>query len=316
MLGYAARRLLQLVPTLLGMSLLIFALVRLLPGDVAVALTGGETGSTPAAREAVRKALGLDHPLPVQYFHFVTGFFTGHLGHSFLSGQPVAGIIGHAIPITLELTVLAMVFAVVVGLPLGVLSAVKKNSAGDIVARVGGLLGLSLPNFWVATLLLLLTSTVFHWVPPVNWIPFWKDPLSNLQQVAIPAFSVSLYPLASVMRMTRASVLEVLREDYVRTARAKGTPWREVVVKHALRNSLIPVITVIGMQVGNLLGGATIVEVIFGLPGIGNTLVQAIYLRDYPIIEVAAVLLAAVFVLLNLVVDLLYGVLDPRIEQR
>jgi peptide/nickel transport system permease protein len=315
MTGYATRRLAQLVPTLLGMSLLIFGLVRLLPGDVTVSLFGGDSGSTDASRDAVRQALGLDKPLPVQYWDFLKGFFDGNLGKSFLSGQPVAQIIGHAIPITLELTLLAMLMAVVVGIPLGVLSAAKKNSGHDLVARVGGLLGLSIPNFWVATLLLLATSAWFGWVPPVTFIPFWSDPLGNLEQMAIPAFSLALYPLATVMRMTRASLLEVLREDYVRTARAKGHRRRDVVIHHALRNSMIPVVTVVGLQIGNLMGGATIIEVIFGLPGVGNTLVGAIYNRDYPIIQVASVFLATVFVLVNLAVDLLYGVIDPRIEQ-
>jgi peptide/nickel transport system permease protein len=315
MAGYAGRRLLQLIPTLLGMSLLIFAFVRLLPGDVTAAFTGGSV-SSPETREAVRASLGLNKPLPVQYWDFVSGFFTGNLGHSLLSGQPVATIIGRAIPITLELAILAMLFAVAVGMPLGILSAVRRNSGADFAARFTGLLGLSLPNFWVATLLLLLTSTVFHWIPPITWIPFTSDPIANLEQVAIAAFAVSLYPLASIMRMTRASLLEVLGEDYVRHARAKGLAQRTVVMRHALRNSLIPVLTVIGTQVGHLLGGAAVVEVIFGFPGVGNTLVQSIYLRDYPVIEVTVVLLAAAFVLINLGVDLLYGVIDPRIEQR
>ncbi len=315
MTGFIARRVALTIPTLVGMSMLIFLLVRLLPGDVVDAFFAGDVGSSAAGRAAVRKALGLSDPLPLQYLKFLEGLVTGNLGKSFLSGQPVSLILGRAIPITLELTILATLFGVLIAVPLGVISAVAPNSGFDLVARVGGLLGLSIPNFWVATLGLLATSLLFHWVPAVTWISPLQDPLGNLAQMAIPTFAVALYLLATVMRMTRASLLEVLREDYVRTARAKGVPRRIVVIKHGLRNALIPVITVIGTQIGNLMGGATIVEVIFGLPGMGYTLVQSIYNRDYPVIEVAALFLAAVFVFLNLVVDLLYGVLDPRVEQ-
>lgn len=315
MYRYAGGRMLQLVPTLLGMSILIFAMVRLLPGDVTSVLNSGDGGASVAQQKAARHALGLDKPFVTQYLHFLGGFFNGHLGTSYLSGQSVASILGHAIPITLELTVLGTVFALVVGVPLGVLSAIRRNSVVDVAARVGGLVGLSVPNFWIATLLLLLTSSVFHWAPPVNYIAPWDDPFGNIQQMAIPAFAISLYLLAAVMRMTRASMLEVLGEDYVRTARAKGAGRRQVVVRHALRNSLIPVVTLVGAQIGNLMSGSTVVEVIFGFPGVGNTLVSATYNRDYPVVEVTAVFLATVFVLLNLVVDLLYGVLDPRIEQ-
>lgn len=315
MTAFIARRMALTVPTLLGMSMLIFLLVRLLPGDVVDAFFAGDVASSGAGRAAVRRALGLADPLPVQYLRFLGGLLSGNFGKSFLSGQPVSLILGRAIPITLELTVLATVFAVAVAVPLGVLSAVAPNSGYDIAARVGGLLGLSIPNFWVATLGLLIFSLLFHWVPAVTWVPPWQDPLQNLAQMALPAFSVALYLLAATMRMTRASLLEVLREDFVRTARAKGVPRRGVVLTHALRNALIPVVTVIGTQIGNLMGGATIVEVIFGLPGMGYTLVESIYNRDYPVIQVAAVFLAAVFILLNLAVDLLYGILDPRVQQ-
>jgi peptide/nickel transport system permease protein len=311
---YLVNRLLQLIPTLVGMSILIFAMVRLLPGN-ALSVLAGDAGGNAQAVTSAEKQLGLSDPLPVQYWHFVSGFFTGSLGKSYLSGQSVGTILGRAIPITLELTLLSTIFAVLVGVPLGILSATRRNSGLDIVSRVGGLIGLSLPNFWVATLLLLLTSTVFHWAPSVTWIPLWNDPIGNLGQMAIPAFAVSLYLLAAVMRLTRASMLEVLGEDYVRTALAKGAGRRRVVWHHALRNSLVPVITLIGAQVGNLMSGATVVEVIFGFPGVVNTLVSATYNRDYPVVEVTAVFLAAVFVVLNLLVDILYGFLDPRIEQ-
>ena len=315
MARYALRRLLLIVPTLLGMSVLIFAMVRLLPGDVVDAMFTGESGASAGAKQAVRRALGLTDSLPVQYAKFVGGVATGALGQSLTSGEPVATIMARAVPITVELAVVAAVTATAVGIPLGVISAVKPNTTLDLAARVGGLIGLSVPNFWFATLALLVTSVWFHWVPSVTWIPPWRDLPANLAQMAIPALAIGVYLMATVMRMTRASMLEVLRQDYIRTARAKGAPARAVMFRHALRNSLIPVITVIGFQVGTLIGGATIVEVIFGLPGMGYTLVQAIFARDYTVIEVAALFLALVFVLVNLLVDLLYGVLDPRIEQ-
>jgi peptide/nickel transport system permease protein len=315
MVRYALQRLVLVIPTLIGMTVLIFAMVRLLPGDVLVAISGIDASSNGASAARVRQALGLSDPLPVQYTRFVLGLFSGNMGNSFLSGQPVSQILGRAIPITVELAVLAAGLAVLVGVPLGIVSAVRQNTRLDFVARVGGLIGLSLPNFWIATLSLLVTSVVFRWVPPVTWIPFWVDPVGNLGQIALPSIALSLSTLAIVMRMTRASLLEVLHEDYVRTAQAKGLAPRPVVFRHALRNALIPVITVVGTQVGNLMGGAAIVEVIFGLPGIGYSLVQSIYNRDYPVIQVAVVYLAAVFVIVNLAVDLLYGVIDPRIKQ-
>ncbi|HVI84229.1 MAG TPA: ABC transporter permease [bacterium] len=315
MARYALRRLLLLVPTLLGMSILIFAMVRLLPGDVVDAMFTGESGVTAGAKQSIRKALGLADPVPVQYVKFVGGVVTGSLGQSLTSGEPVSTIMARAVPITLELAVLAALTATAAGIPLGVLSALRPNTSLDFAARVGGLIGLSVPNFWFATLALLATSVLLHWIPPVTWIPPWRDLAGNLAQMAIPALAIAVYLMATVMRMTRASMLEVLRQDYIRTARAKGAPGPAVMFRHALRNSLIPVITVIGFQVGTLIGGATIVEVIFGLPGMGYTLVQGIFGRDYTVIEVAALFLASVFVIVNLLVDLLYGVIDPRIEQ-
>jgi peptide/nickel transport system permease protein len=312
---YALRRLLFVVPTLFGMSILIFAMVRLLPGDVVDAMFTGEAGASDSAKQAIRKSLGLSDPLPVQYVRFVGGVATGALGRSLTSGEPVSAIMARAVPITVELAVLAAVTATAVGVPLGVLSAVRPNTAVDMAARVGGLIGLSVPNFWFATLALLVTSVWLHWIPPVTWIPPWRNLPANLAQMALPALAIGVYLMATVMRMTRATMLEVLRQDYIRTARAKGAASRSVMFRHALRNSLIPVITVIGFQVGTLIGGATIVEVIFGFPGMGYTLVQAIFARDYTVIEVAALFLALVFVLINLAVDVLYGFLDPRIEQ-
>lgn len=315
MLQAAGRRVLLVIPTLFGMSVLIFGMVRLLPGDVVTAMLSGDVGVSEAKREAIRRSLGLDAPLPVQYWNLVKGLVTGNLGNSLVSGRPVSAILLSALPITFELALLAGLLAVAVGIPLGVISAVRPNTVTDFVARVGGVAGVAVPNFWLATLILLGTSLIFHWIPPVIWVPILKSPLQNLDEVFIPAIAISLYPMAIVMRMTRTTMLEVLHEDYVRTAWAKGARGRRVIFKHALRNALIPVLTVIGFEVGSLLSGATVIEVMFGLPGMGYTLLQAVFTRDYPVIEVTAIIVAFTFVIVNLLVDLVYGLIDPRIQQ-
>jgi peptide/nickel transport system permease protein len=219
------------------------------------------------------------------------------------------------LPVTFELAFLAMIMATVVAIPLGVVSAVKRDTPLDFVSRVIGLIGLSLPSFWIATLALLFTSKAFEWVPPIRYISPLDDLAGNLKQMALPAFAVAIQLMAIEMRMTRTTMLEVLNQDYVRTARAKGLRDKIVIYRHALRNALIPVITVIGFQVGALMGSSAIIEVIFGLNGVGNTLLQAIFNRDYPLVQAAALYLATAFVLINLIVDLLYAYLDPRIKQ-
>jgi len=312
---YILRRLLLLIPTLVGMSLLIFLLLRLLPGDVVDILLGGDQQADSASKAALRKSLGLTDPLPVQYVRWVGHLLRGDLGTSLRSGQSVSALLLHAMPVTLELAGLAVVIGTCVAVPLGVISAVKRDTIFDFGARVTGLIGLSLPNFWIATLALLLTSTKFHWIPEINYINPLHDPFGNLKQMILPSTAIAVGLMAIVMRMTRTTMLEVLNQDYIRTARAKGLRDRIVVYRHALRNALIPVITVIGFQLGALLGGSAIMEVIFGLNGLGNTLLQAIFNRDYPLVQVAALFLATVFVVINLVVDLLYVYLDPRIRQ-
>jgi peptide/nickel transport system permease protein len=231
------------------------------------------------------------------------------------TGQPIGEALGQALPVTLELTFLAVLLATVVAIPLGVLSATRRDTGADFIGRVAGLIGLSVPSFWLATLALLFTSVVFGWVPPVTWIPPTVDPLGNLQQMLLPAAAVALQLMAIEMRMTRTTMLEVLKQDYVRTARAKGANERLVTYRHALRNALIPVVSVIGFQIGATMGQSAIIEVIFGLNGIGYTLLQAIFNRDYPLVQAAALFLAAVFVIVNTSVDMLYGLLDPRIKQ-
>ncbi len=311
---YIARRLLLLVPTLIGMSLLIFLMLRLLPGDVVDLMTAGQEQATDDAKRKLREAFGLADPLPVQYIKWVLGLLRGDPGKSLRSGQPIAEALGQALPVTFELTVLAVIIATTVAIPLGVLSASRRDSGADFAGRIAGLIGLSIPSFWLATLTLLFTSVVFSWVPPVSWISPVVDPVGNLEQMLLPAGSLAVQLMAIEMRMTRTTMLEVLSQDYVRTARAKGANERLVTYRHALRNALIPVISVIGFQIGALMGGSAIIEVIFGLNGIGATLIQAIFNRDYPMVQAAALFLAAVFVVVNTSVDVLYAYLDPRIK--
>jgi peptide/nickel transport system permease protein len=236
------------------------------------------------------------------------------MGVSLLNSRPISDMLRTALPITIELIIFGLLIAVLIGIPLGVISAVRRNSTSDYLSRVGGLIGLSIPNFWLATLLLLFFSRVFHWVPPLSYVSIFDDPVKNLQEFFMPAIAISVFTLAIVMRMVRATMLEVLNLDYVRTARAKGVPRRVVLRKHALRNALIPVVTVVGFEVGVLIGGAAVVEIIFGLPGVGYTLLNAISNRDDPVIQTATLVIAAVFVSVNMVVDLIYGLLDPRIS--
>lgn len=312
---YVLRRLALLIPTLLGMSLFIFLMLRLLPGDVVDLMLAGQENATDAAKQKLREAFGLADPLPIQYLKWIGGLLRGDPGISLRSGQPIATALGQALPVTLELTLLAVIMATAVAIPLGVVSATRRDTGADFLGRVAGLVGLSVPSFWLATLILLFTSLTFSWVPPVSYISPLTDPMGNLQQMLLPAAAVAVQLMAILMRMTRTTMLEVLRADYVRTARAKGADEGRVVYRHALRNSLIPVISVLGFQVGSLMGGSALIEVIFGLNGIGNTLIQAIFNRDYPMVQAAALFLATVFVLVNTGVDLLYGYLDPRIKQ-
>jgi peptide/nickel transport system permease protein len=311
---YVLRRLLLLVPTLIGMSLLIFIMLRLLPGDVVDLMTGGDISASAEAKQQLREALGLNDPLPVQYAKWAGGIVQGDLGKSLRTREPITAVLMRALPVTLEITILAIIIGTVVAIPLGILSATRRDAWVDYWSRVAGLIGLSLPNFWLATLALLFTSLMFRWVPPVNYVSPFVDPVGNLEQMLIPAAAIALHLMAIEMRMTRTMMLEVLRQDYVRTARAKGATERMVIYGHAFRNALIPVVSVIGFQVGGLMGGSAIVEVIFGLNGVGNTLVQGIFSRDYPLIQAAALFLATIFVVVNLAVDVLYGYLDPRVK--
>jgi peptide/nickel transport system permease protein len=313
--GYILRRFAFAIPTLIVVSIGIFLMVRLLPGDIIDILFGGDLSASEEVKDRAREQLGLNGSYLEQYWRWISGIVQGDFGFSLRNTEPVSVIIVDALTVTLELVILGLLIATVVGVPLGVLSAVKRDSAWDFAARIGGLVGLSIPSFWLATLLLLLTSRVFGWVPPLNYISPFDDPIGNLSQFILPAISISVFTMAIVMRMVRATMLEVLGQDYVRTARAKGVDRSTVVTKHALRNALIPVVTIVGFEIGVLIGGAAIIETIFGLPGVGYVLLQAIFGRDYPVIQAMTLLIAVTFIFANLLVDILYGILDPRISQ-
>jgi peptide/nickel transport system permease protein len=311
---YILRRLLLLIPTVLGISVLVFALMRFLPGDVVDGLIGAEDSFTPAQRETLERLLGLDKPVYIQYFDWLGALLTFDFGASLRSSEPVAALIGERIAVTVELAILTVIFSTLIAVPLGIIAAVRRNGVVAWVAQVVGLLGLSVPTFWLALLLLLVASLKFQWYPSLIWVSPFEDLRANLEQMLLPVLAMSGAMIAVVMRMTRSAMLEVLNQDYIRTARAKGLKERLVIARHAFRNALIPVITIVGLQLGHLLGGTVVIEQIFGLPGIGSMILTGINQRDYPVVQGGVLIVALMFVLINIVVDVLYAASDPRIR--
>jgi peptide/nickel transport system permease protein len=303
-------------PTLLGAVTLIFLLMRLLPGDVALYMLGSSESSevNVAALQQIRQELGLDKPLLVQYGSWLWSAARLDFGNSYWTRQPVVEELKRRYPMTANLAVLSLALGTLIAIPIGVLSAVRQDTLIDYAARVFVIAGLSIPNFWLSILLILGLVHYFNWLPPLDYAPFWVDPWLNLKQLIFPAL-ITGYRLSAVgARMTRSSLLEVLRDDFVRTARAKGLREQIVIFRHALRNALLPVITIIGVELLVLFGGLVVVETVFTIPGIGRFLVDAILHRDYPSIQ-ALVFVFAVFVVgVNLLVDLTYAILDPRIR--
>jgi peptide/nickel transport system permease protein len=309
---YVARRVLAIVPVVFGISVLVFLLVHLIPGDVAQILLG--TQATDQQIETLRRTFGLDRPLPIQYLDWLSHVLRGDFGVSFRTNRPVLPDLVSRFGVTLQLTLVSMLVALLVAIPLGVASAANRGRGSDAVARVLALLGLSIPNFWLGTLLILFVSLVLHWLPPVGFVSLLDNPWQAIQTLILPSVALGTAVAAFIMRLVRSSLLEVLRQDYVRTARAKGLRDRTVLYRHALKNAFIPVLTVIGVQVGYLLGGAVIIESIFSLPGMGRFLLDSISNRDYSIVQGGVLFIALIFSLVNLSVDLLYGWLDPRIR--
>jgi peptide/nickel transport system permease protein len=310
--GYVARRLLATLPTLLGVVTLVFIVLRLEPGSIVdQVLAQGEAGEE--ARQALRAYFGLDQPLYLQYVDFLSRLARGDLGVSWRARFPVLQLILGALPVTLQLAAMAALVSALVGIAAGIVSAVKENTSLDHAVRAASLFSLSMPVFWQATMLILLLSISVRWVP-LGYVDPRVDLGRNLALMAVPALCLGTSAAASVMRMTRSCLLDVLRQDYVRTAQAKGLRESAVVLRHGLKNALIPVVTVLGIQAGALLGGSVVVESVFGLPGMGRVLLDAIGMRDYPVVQGAVIFTAVLFMLTNLLVDLLYGWLDPRIR--
>jgi peptide/nickel transport system permease protein len=310
--GYIAGRLLVTLPTLLGVVTLVFVLLRLVPGSIVdQVLAQGEAGEE--ARRALHAFFGLDRPLHLQYLEFLASLARGDLGVSWRARFPVLQMILGALPVTLQLAAMAALVSLLVGVTAGAISAVREHTPLDHVVRTASLFSLSMPVFWQATMLILLLSVTVRWVP-LGYVHPATDLGRNLAVMALPALCLGTSASASVMRMTRSCMLDVLRQDYVRTAQAKGLAEQVIVVRHALRNALIPVVTVLGLQVGGLLGGSVVVESVFGLPGMGLLILDAIGMRDYPVVQGAVIFTALLFMLANLLVDLLYGYLDPRIR--
>ena len=333
MIGFLLRRIALVIPTFFGVTLLAFSLIHLIPGDP-VETMSGERGMDPERYQRLLHEFGLDRPLYVQYFDYVWHVLRGDLGTSLTTHEPVMTEFVTLFPATIELTVFAMILSIVIGLPAGVLAAVKRNTVADYAVMGVSLTGYSMPIFWWALLLILFFSVQLGWTPVSGRISVefdvpattgfllldaWRSGeagalRSALSHLILPAVALGTIPLAVIARMTRSAMLEVLREDYVRTARAKGVSRLRVIVVHALRNALIPVITVIGLQVGLLLSGAILTETIFSWPGVGNWLIHGVLARDYPVVQGGILLIAAIVITVNLIVDLLYGVINPRIR--
>ena len=312
---YLATRLIGAIPTLLGVSVLTFLFIRLIPGDAIAARLGTSTALTPEQLASLRAYFGLDQPLYQQYWTWLTSLLHGDFGYSIRTGRPVLVEITERLPATLELAAAATLIAVLIGLPLGLLSAMRSHSRVDVVARIGGLIGLSLPSFWLGTLIIVLFSLYLRWLPNTGgYVDFIRDPLGNLALIVLPAVTLGVALAAATMRMTRSAMLDVLGADYVRTAWAKGLPHGLIIRRHVLKNGLIVVVTLLGIQVGQLLGGAVVVEEIFSIPGVGRMLLAAIVQRDYALVQGGVLVIAILFVLVNIFVDLLYGYLDPRIR--
>lgn len=312
---FLAQRIIAFVPTLFGISIIVFLVMHLIPGDAISAMIGTQYKLTEVQAAALRQYYGLDRPLPEQYLLWLTAALRGDFGLSVRSGLPVLPEILARFPLTFELAILAMIIALVLGIPIGIVAAVRRDSALDLAGRLFALIGLALPNFWLGTLIILVLSVVFGILPNSgDYTDLLKDPLTNLKQLIFPAITLGFAFSASVMRTTRSSLLEELRQDYARTARGKGLREDAVIVAHCLKNALIPVITIVGLETGYLFGGAIIVEEVFALPGIGRLLLNAISQRDYAVVQGTIIFIAFNFVAINLVADLLYAFVNPRIR--
>ena len=312
MTGHLGRRILQVLPTLLLVSILVFCLQQLMPGDPALVLAGEERD--PQVLAQIRTELWLDRPLPIQYFHWIGGVLQGDLGFSWRIRQPVIQLVTTKLPVTLQLGVMAFIIAVGIGVPMGIISAVNRNTKWDYIANGVGLAGLSTPNFWLGIMLILLVSVKLGWLPPSGYVSLAEDWRQSLATTIMPAFVLGNAIAAVLMRHTRSAMLTAMDQDYVRTARAKGLGEGRVILKHALRNALVPVVTLGALELGTLLSGAVLTEQVFSIPGFGKLIVDAVFNRDYPVVQGVVLVTATVYVMLNLLADALYVVINPRLR--
>jgi len=313
MRGHLGTRVLQVIPTILLVSVLVFALQQLMPGDPAIVLAGEERGD-PQVLAQIRSELWLDRPLPVQYLHWIGGVLHGDLGFSWRIREPVGELILTKLPVTLQLSAMAFVIALCIGVPAGVLSAVYRNTVWDYLVNLIGLAGLSTPNFWLGIMLILLISVQLGWLPPSGYVPLTEDWRQSLATTIMPAFVLGNAIAAVLMRHTRSAMLTAMDQDYVRTARAKGLREVIVVVRHAFRNALVPVVTLGALELGTLLSGAVLTEQVFSIPGFGKMVVDAVFNRDYPVVQGVVLVTAFIYIMLNLLADVLYVLINPRMR--
>ncbi|HXZ43757.1 MAG TPA: ABC transporter permease [archaeon] len=312
MTRYVLRRLMGIIPVLVLVAVTAFLLIHLVPGDPAVVMLGNE--ATPAQLQTLRAQLGLDRSLPEQFLLWLVQVLRGNMGDSFFLGRPVAQALTERLPATLQLAVLSLIFSLIIGVPAGLVAAVRQNTWWDQLVMATAIGGISLPSFWLGLAMILVFSVHLGWLPSGGYAPLWEDFGQGLRTLTLPAFSLGFMQAALIARMTRSSMLDVLRQDYVRTATSKGLPHSYVILRHALKNAMIPVVTTIGTAFGVLLGGAVVVEIVFTYPGLGRLVVLAVQRRDYPLVQGALLLTSVIYVVVNLAVDLLYCVFDPRIK--
>jgi peptide/nickel transport system permease protein len=312
MLSYVLRRLAIAIPTLLLVSIMVFSLLKFLPGDPAIALAGEERD--PAVIEYLRQKYSLDQPLYVQYGKWLAGIVQGDFGLSIRTRLPIGEMIAQKLPVTIQLSVMAMILATLIGIPAGIIAALKRGTAADYGVSIIGLAGLSVPSFWLGIMLILLFAVTLGWFPSGGYVAFFDSPLENLRHTLLPSLVLGTAAAAIVMRHTRSAMLQVLKQDYVRTARAKGLKERIVVVRHVLRNSLVPVVTMSTLHLGELLSGAVLTEQVFGIPGFGKMIVDGVFSRDYAVVQAVVLCSAALFLLMNLLADIAYVILSPRLR--
>ena len=313
---YAIKRIALFIPTVLLVTLIAFVVMRVIPGDPALAILEGDGGGqyTQEDLERLREKLGTDRAIAIQYFDWIGGVARGDFGDSLWFNASVMTELGDRIPVTVELALLSIIMAVVVAVPLGIISAIKPDSPLDYAARIFTLVGIAIPNFLAAVLMILVLLAVFDWLPALGYVDLWDDPAKNLSQMFFPALALALYEMAFIARVTRSAMLEIIREDYMRTARSKGLAEGVVLFRHGLKNAILPILTISGWQFGRLFGGTVVIETIFLIPGMGRILIEAVAHRDFPLLQAAIVLIGFAIVTINLLVDLLYGWLDPRIR--